>query len=191
MGCSGMRRRIAAALPHRDAAALPPDRARGTCRDRAAERCFSHGSFAVALQLLLRAEAQVGLAFADQALGMLAINVETIALAIGRVGAADIGTFIPVKAQPLQVVEKLRLRSGPRCARGRCLQCAGPSCPCVWRANSQLNSAVRALPTCSCPVGEGAKRTRTFEVSAHMLMLARARRLRQLGRRSCALRRLT
>src|SRR5688500_3924504 len=28
------------------------------------------------------------------------------------------------------------------------------------RASSQLNNAVRALPTCSCPVGLGAKRTR-------------------------------
>ena len=32
-----------------------------------------------------------------------------------------------------------------------------PSWPC---ASSQLNSAVRALPTCRCPVGDGAKRTR-------------------------------
>src|SRR5262249_21289544 len=31
-----------------------------------------------------------------------------------------------------------------------------PPCP---RASSQLNSAVRALPTCSCPVGLGANRT--------------------------------
>src|SRR4051794_25937926 len=32
--------------------------------------------------------------------------------------------------------------------------------PPSWRAASQLNSAVRALPMCSAPVGEGAKRTR-------------------------------
>src|ERR1700683_3244790 len=30
--------------------------------------------------------------------------------------------------------------------------------PC-WRANSQLKSEVRALPTCNSPVGDGAKRT--------------------------------
>lgn len=32
--------------------------------------------------------------------------------------------------------------------------------PWVLRASSQLNMAVRAPPTCSEPVGEGAKRTR-------------------------------
>src|SRR6516165_6102216 len=31
--------------------------------------------------------------------------------------------------------------------------------PPWWRAKSQLNSAVRALPICRNPVGEGAKRT--------------------------------
>jgi hypothetical protein len=35
------------------------------------------------------------------------------------------------------------------------------SSPCSWRASSQLNSAVRAPPMCSAPVGEGAKRTLT------------------------------
>ena len=38
--------------------------------------------------------------------------------------------------------------------------------PC-WRANSQLNSAVRALPTCNCPVGDGANRARTFLSDIH------------------------
>src|SRR4051794_20684071 len=32
--------------------------------------------------------------------------------------------------------------------------------PPSWRANSQLNRAVRPLPTWKYPVGEGAKRTR-------------------------------
>ena len=36
--------------------------------------------------------------------------------------------------------------------------------PCSLRANSQLNSAVRAPPTCKYPVGEGANRTRTLPV---------------------------
>src|SRR5436189_4693290 len=38
--------------------------------------------------------------------------------------------------------------------------------PLVCRANSQLNSAVRAPPMCSDPVGLGAKRTRTGRVEA-------------------------
>src|SRR5687767_2020992 len=35
--------------------------------------------------------------------------------------------------------------------------------PGALRANSQLKMAVRTLPTCKCPVGLGAKRTRMFE----------------------------
>ncbi len=67
---------------------------------------------AVALQFLLRAEAQIRRALADQALGVFAINVEAIALAIGRVRAADVGTFVPVDAHPLHVFQKLGLEAG-------------------------------------------------------------------------------
>ena len=38
--------------------------------------------------------------------------------------------------------------------------------PPWWRAKSQLNSAVWTLPTCRCPVGLGAKRTRTPEATS-------------------------
>ncbi len=38
--------------------------------------------------------------------------------------------------------------------------------PPVWRATSQLNSAVRAPPTCRLPVGLGAKRTRAGPVTS-------------------------
>src|SRR5690606_38057939 len=33
--------------------------------------------------------------------------------------------------------------------------------PPWWRANAQLNSAVRAMPTCGLPVGDGQKRATT------------------------------
>ena len=36
--------------------------------------------------------------------------------------------------------------------------------PPFLRAKSQLNRAVRTFPKWRCPVGEGAKRTRTFSV---------------------------
>src|SRR3954471_23922282 len=36
--------------------------------------------------------------------------------------------------------------------------------PPVWRAYSQLNNAVRALPMWKKPVGLGAKRTRTLDM---------------------------
>src|SRR5262249_28580127 len=48
--------------------------------------------------------------------------------------------------------------------------------PRFWRAYSQLKSAVRTLPICSCPVGEGANRTRTFPFSAIALMVTKSRR---------------
>ncbi len=66
-----------------------------------------HRSIAIALQLLLRAKAQVGFALFHQALGMLAVDRETVALAIGRVRAADVGTFIPIDAEPFQIFQQL------------------------------------------------------------------------------------
>jgi hypothetical protein len=37
--------------------------------------------------------------------------------------------------------------------------------PALWRAYNQLKINVLALPTCKNPVGEGAKRTRGFNVA--------------------------
>src|SRR5262245_22028381 len=48
--------------------------------------------------------------------------------------------------------------------------------PC-WRANSQLKSAVRALPTCNCPVGDGAKRTRTLAADDTLSMVSGVQKL--------------
>ena len=68
-------------------------------------------TLAVTLQLLLGAEAEIGLAFAQQPLGLFTVEIETVALAIGRMWAADIGTFVPVEAEPFQVVEKLAFKA--------------------------------------------------------------------------------
>ena len=51
-------------------------------------------------------------------------------------------------------------RSRASSARGRCPRCAGRARRRWPRARSQLYSAVRALPMCRAPVGDGAKRTR-------------------------------
>ena len=54
--------------------------------------------------------------------------------------------------------------------------------PPAPRASSQLKSAVRALPTCSCPVGLGAKRTR---ITGSEVIVRRDREsARPRGRRS-------
>src|SRR6185437_8182049 len=46
--------------------------------------------------------------------------------------------------------------------------------PPVFRAKSQLYSAVRKLPICNWPVGEGANRTRTLPLSAINLMVTKS-----------------
>src|SRR5580704_10903260 len=57
-------------------------------------------------------------------------------------------------ARTMPSVHSLRLRSSSVSSM------RSTNVPECWRANSQLNSAERALPTWKYPVGEGAKRTR-------------------------------
>ncbi len=66
---------------------------------------LGHRGFALPLQFLLRAEAQIRFALLHQPLGMLAIDRQTIALAIRRIRAADVRALVPVDAEPLQVFE--------------------------------------------------------------------------------------
>ena len=42
---------------------------------------------------------------------MLAVDVQTVALAIGRMRAADVRAFVPVETQPLQVFEQLAFKA--------------------------------------------------------------------------------
>ena len=102
-----MRRRIAAASPlaRRCCALGRIERAALAGIDR--RQLVLQLLLAIALQLLLRAEAEIRLALAHQPLGVLAINRQAVALAIGRVLAADVGAFVPVDAHPLQIFEQL------------------------------------------------------------------------------------
>ena len=52
--------------------------------------------------------------------------------------------------------------------------------PPVFLANNQLNNAVRAPPTCSDPVGEGAKRTLTGLILAALAIITTFPRLERL-----------
>ena len=83
-----------------------------TCAGIERRAALGHGSFAVLLQLFLRAEAQVSFAFAEQALGMVAINFQPITLAIRGIGSAHVWAFVPIETKPLQVFEQLRLVAG-------------------------------------------------------------------------------
>ena len=161
MGCSGICSRMAQASRLRRAALLPQDPAAGTYRNKSAadaQPC----PLALLLQFLFGAEAEVSLAFAAAALRVRG------KFPAGRTGDKERTVrprpaLRPNRAPATSGRQSAGLRSGLRCARRRCLRCAAPSRRPCWRANSQLNNAVRALPTCRCPVGDGAKRTRTVE----------------------------
>ena len=43
---------------------------------------------------------------------MLAVNLQTVGLAIGGVRSAQVGPFVPVKAQPFEVGDKLIFKAG-------------------------------------------------------------------------------
>src|SRR5664280_3743756 len=68
---------------------------------------------AVTLQFLLRAEAEIRFAFFHPPLGMLAIQLQAIALAIGRERTLGllVGALVPIDAEPLEIVEKLALEA--------------------------------------------------------------------------------
>src|SRR4029079_1495678 len=64
------------------------------------------------LQPLRRAEAGVRGAARHQLVRVLPVDVETLALSIGTVGAADVRTLVPGEAQPAQGLEDHPLAGG-------------------------------------------------------------------------------
>src|SRR6185437_14025905 len=73
---------------------------------------FGLGPVALSLQIRFAAETKIGLALGDQALGMFAVNLQTLGLAIGRVRSAQVGSFVPIETQPFEVGDKLILKAG-------------------------------------------------------------------------------
>ena len=66
------------------------------------------GALAVGFQLLFRAEAQVSFVLAQQLLGVIAVDLQPIALAVWAIRAAaglrdNVRPLVPIQAQPLQV----------------------------------------------------------------------------------------
>ena len=71
-------------------------------------RAMRRGGFMTfRLQLLRGAEATVGFAFGEQAVGVLAINPEALRLPVRRVWAFDAGALVPVEAEPQQILHEL------------------------------------------------------------------------------------
>jgi hypothetical protein len=64
------------------------------------------------LQIFFAAETQIRLVFMEQALGVLAVQVQTVRLPIGNVGAADVTALVPIEAQPFQVGDELTFVPG-------------------------------------------------------------------------------
>ncbi len=73
---------------------------------------FGLGPFALFLQIFFAAETKIGLALGDQALGVFAVNLQTLGLTIGRVRSAQVGPFVPVETQPLEVGDELIFKAG-------------------------------------------------------------------------------
>ena len=72
---------------------------------------------ALNLKFIRSAEAAVGLAFRQQALGVLGVNLQPLGLAIGPVlahvrVARRAGALVPVDAQPVQIFDELGLIAG-------------------------------------------------------------------------------
>src|SRR5262249_37740841 len=64
------------------------------------------------LEFLLSTKAQIGFVLPDQSLSMFAINRQPVRLTIRAKCAADVWAFIPIEAEPLQVVNELAFEAG-------------------------------------------------------------------------------
>ena len=64
------------------------------------------------VELLAGAVTLEGMAGIDQSLGVLGIDVSSLALTIRTMRAADIGSFVPFEPQPAQRIEDHLLRLG-------------------------------------------------------------------------------
>ena len=64
------------------------------------------------LELFGGAEAAVGVAVGEEQVGVLAVDFGALGLAVGAVGAADVGAFVPGEAEPAQGVEDHLLGCG-------------------------------------------------------------------------------
>src|SRR3984893_16105694 len=68
--------------------------------------------FPLLLEFAFAAETQIRLALIHQPLGMLAVDFQTLRLAIGSVGSTDIRPLVPVKTKPLEIGHELILNTG-------------------------------------------------------------------------------
>src|SRR5947209_3314735 len=70
------------------------------------------GAVAFFLQVFLGTEAEIRFVFIEQSLGVCAIDLETVGLPVRAVVTADVGSFVPIEAEPFQVGDELGFKAG-------------------------------------------------------------------------------
>src|ERR1700730_12201269 len=68
--------------------------------------------FPLLLEFAFAAKTKIRLPLSPQPLGMLAVDFQTLRLAIGSVGSTDIRPLVPVKTKPLEIGHELILTTG-------------------------------------------------------------------------------
>ena len=117
---------------------------------------------AVGVELLLGAEAGIGLALVPKLLGGLLVQVQALGLGVGAKIAAHLGTSSQSKPQPTHgAQDDLRVLVGG--AGGVGVVDAQDERAAVSTGESPVIDSGAGAPMCSLPVGEGAKRTRTSD----------------------------
>ena len=133
-----------------------PRRARAGARRPPSSGCAAEAALGAVLLLvglhILRGRAR--------AVGVTGVEQRLQHLAGGAPSARSGGSAPRPSRAPASAASRgSARRSRAWSARGRCPRSAARARRPQCRASSQLNSAVRAPPMCSAPVGDGAKRT--------------------------------
>src|SRR5438094_6779514 len=68
---------------------------------------FGGGALAFFLQVFFGAKAKIGFVLVEQSFCVCAIDLEPVGLPIRSVAAAHVGAFIPIEAEPFQVLDEL------------------------------------------------------------------------------------
>ncbi len=146
---SGLFRRIDVGLV---IAELP---GRGRARAIECTRPSARARLTFGLQLLRRS------CSSDRRRRLASIWVDHLAVAVGA-GELEHRRLVGLQAEPVQAIEDHLQRPPRSSARDRCPPCAAETCrPYVGVHKARLNSAVRAVPCASMPVGDGAIRVTT------------------------------
>ena len=132
---------------------------------------FGLGPLALFLQLFFGAETKIGLALGYQALGVLAVNLQTLGLTIGRVRSAQVGPFVPVETQPLEVGDELIFKAGLAAFDVRVLD-AQHHGAALFSGEKPVEQGGTRIANMQMPGGRGRKTYADGRSRSHQKMLA-------------------